>query len=104
MNDESIFYDVSFLPNINLPRFTSRNLENHSLFDILRQNYQIKVVGGDQRIKALAADRTIQENLKVEKNTPVLHLQRRLETNRIDFNIYSMLYCDTREHELYGNF
>ncbi|MFC2090385.1 GntR family transcriptional regulator [Bacteroidota bacterium] len=104
VNKVPIFYDISYLPNINLPRFTSRSLENHSLFDTLRQIYQVKVTGGDQRIQALLADETIQQHLQVDRNTPILHLQRKLDTNRIDFNIYSFLYCDTREHELFGNF
>lgn len=104
VNNVPIFYDISYLPNINLPRFMSRKLENHSLFNTLRQHYQIKVRGGDQRIKALLADEKIQQYLQVDQNTPILHLQRRLETNRIDFNIYSFLYCDTREHELFGSF
>lgn len=99
-----VFYDISYIPNINLPRFTSRNLDNHSLFDLLRENYQIKVTGGEQNIKAIHASETIQKHLMVDANTPILSLQRKLETNRINFNIYSFLYCDTREHELFGSF
>jgi GntR family transcriptional regulator/GntR family frlABCD operon transcriptional regulator len=99
-----IFYDISYIPNINLPRFTSRNLDNHSLFDLLRESYQIKVTGGEQNIKATNANRDVQKHLKVDEKTPILHLQRKLETNRINFNIYSFLFCDTREHELFGSF
>ena len=99
-----IFYDISYLPNINLPRFTSRNLDNHSLFDLLRESYQIKVTGGEQNIKAIHATEAVQKYLNVDAQTPILHLQRKLETNRINFNIYSFMYCDTREHELFGSF
>lgn len=104
VNNKPIFYDISYLPNINLPRFTVRNLENHSLFDTLREGYQIKVIGGEQSIKAINASETIQDYLNVDSQTPILHLQRKLETNRINFNIYSFMYCDTREHELFGDF
>lgn len=104
VNNVPIFYDISYLPNFNLPRFTSRSLENNSLFDILRQVYQIMVTGGEQRIKAILANETTQKYLQVDKQAPVLHLQRKLETSRIDFNIYSFLFCDTREHDLFGTF
>jgi DNA-binding GntR family transcriptional regulator len=104
VNNVPVFYDVTYLPNINLPRFTSRNLDNHSLFDLLRENYQINVSGGEQNIKAIHADDNLQKHLQVEPGTPILHLQRKLETNRINFNIYSFLYCDTAEHGLFGRF
>jgi len=104
LNNVPIFYDISYLPNINLPRFTSRNLENHSLFDLLRETYQIKVTGGEQNIKAIHASETVQKHLKVDSLTPILNLQRKLETNRINFNVYSFMFCDTREHELSGSF
>lgn len=104
VNSDPIFYDISYLPNINLPRFTSRNLDNYSLFDLLRESYQTEVTGGEQNIKAIPADGSIGQHLNVASGTPILHLRRKLETNRINFNIYSFLYCDTREHELFGRF
>lgn len=104
LNNIPVFYDVTYLPNINLPRFTSRNLNNYSLFNMLRENYQIKVTSGEQNIKAIHADESLQKYFQVEANTPILHLQRKLETNRINFNIYSFLYCDTTEHGLFGKF
>jgi DNA-binding GntR family transcriptional regulator len=104
VNNVPVFYDVTYLPNINLPRFTSRNLDNHSLFNLLREFYQIKVTSGEQNIKAIHADDNLQKHLQVESGTPILHLQRKLETNRINFNIYSFLYCDTAEHGLFGKF
>ncbi|HBE40997.1 MAG TPA: GntR family transcriptional regulator, partial [Bacteroidales bacterium] len=44
-----IFYDISYIANINLPRITSRKFENQSLFRILRDHYQIEIKGGEQR-------------------------------------------------------
>lgn len=104
LNNVPVFYDVTYLPNINLPRFTSRNLDNYSLFNLLRENYQIEVTGGEQNIKAILPDSDIQRHLEVVPTTPILNLQRKLETNRINFNIYSFLYCDTQEHSLFGRF
>ena len=99
-----VFYDISFLPNINLSRFTSRSLDNKSLFNILRKFYHIKVTAGEQFIEAINPIKEIQKHLKVPENTPILNLQRKMETNKINFNIYSFVYCDTKKHKLFGTF
>lgn len=57
LNGEPVFLDITMLPNINLPRFTSYNLENTSLFDFLRTKYQIVVTGGTQQLYAIRADK-----------------------------------------------
>jgi len=104
VNDKPVFYDISFIPNINLPRFTLRNLKNTSLFDILRESYQVEIKGGEQFINAIGAEDKTQDYLKVGKGTPIVYLQRKLKTNRIDFFIYSLLYCHTKDHSLHGIF
>lgn len=104
VDNRPIFYDFSFVPNMNLPRFTSRNLENRSLFDTLREFYHVKVTGGEQFIEAIHPGLEISKHLKVQGNTPILNLQRKMETNRIGFNFYSFVYCHTKDHKLFGIF
>lgn len=104
VNNKPLFYDITFLPNINLPRFTARKFENRSLFDILRRSYQIKVTGGEQRLKAISAEGNICRHLDIKKGDPVLHLERKIDTNRIGFSFYSILFCNTTEHSLFGTF
>jgi len=105
VNGSPVFFDITYLPNINLPRFTSRNLENKSLFDILRSSYSLEVKGGEQYIKAMnSPDREICNILGVNQEQPVLHLQRKMDTSRLNYYIYSILYCNTNEHSLYGIF
>ena len=104
VNDVPVFYDLNFIPNINLPRFCNRQFENRSLFDILRKVFQIEVKSGQQRIRAIKADDTIRQYLKVPVAHPVLHLQRKLITNRPGFHFFSSIYCNTEEHALYGTF
>ena len=41
-----VFFDITMLPNVGLPRFLNYDLENRSLFDSLRSQYQITVTGG----------------------------------------------------------
>lgn len=104
VEDEPVFYDISYLPNINLPRFTSRSLENTSLLKILRENYQIEITGGEQFFIATKSDSKTQKYLKIKADVPILNLQRKMESSRIDFNIYSFLYCNTQKHSLFGRF
>ena len=104
LDDKPIFIDINYLPNINLPRFTARNFENRSLFDILRKHFNIQVTGGEQRLKAIPADDTISKHLQVNKGHPILHLERKIATNRVDYYFYSSLYCNTNISAIYGTF
>ena len=104
VNDVPVFYDLNYLPNINLPRFSNRNFDNRSLFDILRKVFQIEVRSGEQRIRAMQADEKICSYLNVPVGHPILHLQRKLITNRPGFYFFSSIFCDTKEHALYGIF
>jgi GntR family transcriptional regulator/GntR family frlABCD operon transcriptional regulator len=103
-NERPIFYDLNFIPNVNLPRFTSRSLENQSLFDILRSVYQVEIKGGEQKLKAIQAEAKVAEYLDLKEGNPVLHLERKFDTNRPDFHIYSSIYCNTNEQAVYGIF
>lgn len=104
VDNTPVFYDISYLPNIKLPRFTSRNLSNASLFDILREYYQLEIKGGMQYIEAIKADKNLQKHLNVEVSQPILKLQRKLDTNRLNYYIYSILFCNTGQHSLFGEF
>ena len=99
-----VFYDINHLPNINLPRFTSRSLENRSLFETLRSHYQIQVTGGEQRIQAIRCPEEIAGLLKLKKGDPVLYLQRKMTTNREGFNIYSVIWFNSASHTIFGRF
>jgi len=104
VNNKPVFYDITYLPNINLPRFASRSLDDASLFNILREHYHIEITGGSQYIKTIPAAGKIKEYLNIRPLHPLLNLERKLHTNRIGFFVYSILYCNTEEHSLYGEF
>jgi GntR family transcriptional regulator/GntR family frlABCD operon transcriptional regulator len=104
LDDLPIFYDISFIANINLPRITARNFENKSLFQILRDKYRIEIKGGDQRIKAIPASSRISRFLNLRKNQPVLHLERKMETNNPDLFLYSSIFCNTEKYSIFGRF
>lgn len=104
INDLPVFYDITMIPNLNLPRFTSRTFENRSLFEILRKHYHIQVKGGDQKIMAITADKRIQEHFRVKQNHPILRLDRKMETNRPGFSFFSQIFCNTSDYSLIGRF
>jgi len=104
LENEPVFYDINFIANINLPRITARNFENKSLFNILRDHYNIEIKGGEQRIKAIPATTRISRFLKLKKDQPVLHLERKMETNHEGLYLYSSIYCNTEKYSIFGRF
>jgi GntR family transcriptional regulator/GntR family frlABCD operon transcriptional regulator len=104
VDDEPVFYDINHLPNIYLPRITNRSFENKSLFEMLRKNYQIEILGGEQKLKAIKPDQNIKEILKLKSPQPVLHIERKLTTNKEGFNIYSTIYFNSEKHAISGSF
>lgn len=99
-----IFFDINYLPNISLERFTSRSFENKSLFDVLRVHYGIEILGGEQKLRAILADKELSDYLRIDFGMPVLHLERKFNTNRPSVNIYSSIYCNTADQAVYGIF
>lgn len=104
VDDEPVFYDVNHLPNIFLPRITQRSFENKSLFEILRKQYQIEILGGEQQLKAVKPTVHLRQLLHLKPGQPVLHIERKLYTNKADFNIYSTIYFNSDKHAIFGSF
>lgn len=99
-----VFYDISMLPNINLPGFLNYDLENKSLFDTLRVQYQLAVTGGVQQLFAIRADKRLQDSFNISAGHPILQLNRKIDTNRTGFHIYSQVFCVTQRYGLVGKF
>jgi DNA-binding GntR family transcriptional regulator len=104
VDNKPVFYDINHLPNINLPRFTGRSLENKSLFEILRKHYQIKILGGEQQLKAIIPNPRVKKLLRLNSKQPVLYIERKLTTNKDGFNIYSTIYFNSEKHAISGIF
>ena len=104
VNGKPVFYDITMFANLGFPRFTVRNLENTSLFELLRNEYQVEVKGGVQQLFAIKADKALQNYFRVKPGHPVLQLNRKIETNRPGLYIYSKVFCNTQEYGLSGTF
>ncbi len=99
-----IFYDINYIVNLNLPGFTSREFKDSSLFQILRDHYNVEIKGGEQRIRAINASPKINKFLGIAKGEPVLHLERKMETNVPGLFVYSSIYCNTQKYSIFGTF
>ena len=104
VDEQPVFYDINHIPNINLPRFSGRSFENKSLFETLRSQYQIEIKGGEQKLKAITADIIIGQILNLPVGHPVLNIERKLNTNREGFHIYSTIYFNSAKHSIFGTF
>ena len=104
LDEAPIFYDISYIANINLPRITARQFENKSLFAILREHYQVEIKGGEQRIRAISPSARIRSFLMLEAGQPVLHLERRIMTNMEGLFLYSSIFCNTGKSSVFGRF
>ena len=99
-----VLYELSYIPNINIPRFAQKSFENSSLFDVMRRGYGIEVIGGQQKIMAINASIEIGLYLNINPGDPVLKLERKMETSRKDYYFYSTIFCNTDEFYLEGSF
>jgi DNA-binding GntR family transcriptional regulator len=104
VNEKPVFFDITMIPNINLPRFVSRSHEIKSLFDLLRERYGIDVTGGEQKIMAVNATETLMSYFELKTSTPIIQLDRKLMTNKNSFCFYSQVFCNAQEYSLYGTF
>jgi DNA-binding GntR family transcriptional regulator len=104
VNNTPVFYEKLILPNRYLPNFPRQRLANRSFFDLLRTKYGLVVAGGEQKIQALSADESIANQLQVALGSPVLRLEKRIDTNKSDFSFYSLLFARTDQFLLQGRF
>ncbi|WP_028664710.1 GntR family transcriptional regulator [Runella zeae] len=104
VDNEVIFFEKIALPAEEVPQFHKLKLENKSLFDTLRKRYSIIVKRGEEKVWATLADEALSRMMQIKPNTPVLRLEKCIETNRPHLNIYSSLYACTDKYLLKGRF
>jgi GntR family transcriptional regulator/GntR family frlABCD operon transcriptional regulator len=100
INSIPVFYEETFVTDYCLPGFTSLNLKNRSLFNLLQSKYNLTIKRGEQDMWAIMPGKEIKNLLEITTPTPVIHLKRKLQTNIKDLNLYSFIYCNTEEYHL----
>ncbi|HEX8377714.1 MAG TPA: GntR family transcriptional regulator [Pedobacter sp.] len=103
INDTPVLYEDTAISN-KLLDFVSLDLANRSLFSILGEKYNLRVLGGEQQISAISATTTIAKLLKLEKGSPVLYVKRKLSTSNPEIHIYSSIFCNTEKYFLQDYF
>jgi GntR family transcriptional regulator/GntR family frlABCD operon transcriptional regulator len=104
LDDDPVFFDISYIANVNLPRITARSFEDRSLFQILRDHYHVGIIGGEQRLRAIPAPSVYARFLNLENGKPLLHLERKIETSVNGLFLYSSIYCNTKRYSIFGRF
>lgn len=104
LDDDPVFFDISYIANVNLPRITARSFEDRSLFQILRDHYHVAITGGEQRLRAIPAPWRYARFLNLENGKPLLHLERKIETSVNGLFLYSSIYCNTKRYSIFGRF
>ncbi len=94
---ENDWFSSRYLPGIELGRFT-----DNSFFKTLSQKYLIEIVGSDQEIRAISADKRLSKLLEVTAGTALVKVVVIFHTSKPDFHIYSELCCNTGQYPI-GN-
>lgn len=97
---EPVMWETTFVPHLNLPKFTKLFDLNQSFFEFLGKQYQIEITGMEQEIKAIRSEEPAAQHLGVALGAPLLHVRRKYRTNRPVLNIYSELYCNTERYAM----
>jgi GntR family transcriptional regulator/GntR family frlABCD operon transcriptional regulator len=97
-----VMLEQTYLPDI-LANFLEKEWENGSLFKTLQVHYQVQVRSVEQYIRAIVANDKLADYLKLEKDMPLLKINRKYASSKAGFFIYSTLYCNTENYAL-GSF
>lgn len=75
-----------------------------SFFKTLSKRYFIEVMGAEQELKSISANKEIAENLGVKEGAPILHISVRFRTSKPGFNLYGDLYCNTTDYPIRNSY
>jgi GntR family transcriptional regulator/GntR family frlABCD operon transcriptional regulator len=104
IKNSPVILETTYFPDGYLNGFKDINFSEQSLFETLRKKYDINVIGGEQKIKAINAPNLVAKLLQIQAKKPILHLERKIFTSKNDFCFYSSLFCFTDNHYLFGTF
>ena len=104
VDNRNVIYEKTYITNKDIPRFVHKKLQDKSLFDTLKKYYQIQITNGEQKIRAISADSKLASLLNISEGKALLMIQRKMRTNRKDFFLYSLIYCDTEHYYIHDIF
>lgn len=75
-----------------------------SFFKTLSKKYFIEVMGAEQELRSIAANKEVAKNLGVKEGDPILHISVRFRTSKPGLNLYGDLYCNTMEYPIRNSY
>lgn len=104
IDNKAVLFETTFITNIGIDGFIDIDMTNESLFNTLKKEYNIKVMGGDQKFWSVVGKTQIAKMLNVTSSTPLIKLHRKIITNKKNLTVYSIIYCNTELYYLKGSF
>ncbi|MGA8942715.1 MAG: GntR family transcriptional regulator [Thermoactinomyces sp.] len=75
-DNEPLIYETSYLPKRIFPGLTADDLVKRPMYDVFREDYQIKVTRAVERFSATRIRSKEAEQLKTEENSPAMLIKR----------------------------
>lgn len=102
VNKIPVMLENNWFPATELPGFVGIDFIEGSFFKTLSQRYHTEVIGSEQELRALQAEKKIAEQLMITIGSPVLEISIRFSTSNPELHIFSQLYCNTATYPI-GN-
>ena len=99
---QPVMLENDWFSSVYLPGIEEVIFVDNSFFKTLSQKYLIEIVGSDQEIRAISADKRLSKLLEVPIGTPLVKVVVVFHTSKPDFHIYSELCCNTEKYPI-GN-
>lgn len=102
VNDYPVMVEDNWLSEEKVPEFIENSFIQGSFFKTLSQRYLIEIIGSEQELRSIPANKTIADLLRIEESAPILHITVKYLTSIPDCYIYSQLFCNTDKYPI-GN-
>lgn len=97
-NDTPVMIEQTYLPSPGLTDLLTEGLIEGSLFRTMSIRHRIDILDMEQSLRAVMASPEQEAVFRCASSTPLLYIERRYQTNRPDFYVYSQLYCHTEKY------
>ena len=101
-DNSPVMLEYTWLPNRGLDALLTQDLLDGSLFRTLSSRYNFDIRQMDQRLRAVGATTEQAIYFACPKNTSLLFMERRYQTNQANLHVYSQLYCFTDKYAISG--
>lgn len=102
VGDAPVMLTKDWFPADSLPGFLDLDFVEGSFFKTLSKHFLIEITGSTHELRAEFATPEIAKILKIEPNSPILHISVCFYSSSPKLAVYSELYCNTEKFPI-GN-